>query len=336
MTCKILLALALAAGGASQPRDHAFFDTRPLTFTHIPKTGGASLHKELHVSAFEDCFDDIFDDSKLTLVMVRAPHTHVRSMFYECHESWWGRRVSDGTQMPRSANRTLDFEAWLRHFAGLARDVGGPAHDFNCYDPRDLQTRQLSCTWRRPPRLDVLKSYYDPRHPHHASAPAAPRPLARASENLRNRAGFVGLTEFYHESVCVLSYKRTRRVDLGCTCDEQRNIGATFGHQKITHGNKRSSDDEADDAHLNSLIDNITMNDQAVFEVGLVRFLRDLRIAEALSNRTFLCHDAAARLKDLSAQIHGHGRYRRFRSRPQAERARSRKAQATTWSSWSS
>jgi hypothetical protein len=192
------------------------------------------------VSAFEDCFDDIFDDSKLTLVMVRAPHAHVRSMFYECHESRWGRRVSDGTQMPRSANRTLDFEAWLRHFAGLARDVGGPAHDFNCYDPRDLQTRQLSCTWRRPPRLGFMKSYNDPRHPHHASAPAAPRPLARASENLRNRAGFVGLTEFYHESVCVLSYKRTRRVDLGCTCDEQRHIGATFGHQKITHGNREA------------------------------------------------------------------------------------------------
>jgi hypothetical protein len=105
--------------------------------------------------------------------------------------------------LPPNAN---GFAAWLQHFAAAADDE--LVDHFGCYDPRNMQTRTLTCT--------------DPRNwaPHVFQPNASDVSAAVKEVTAPAPLQMVGLTEYYHETVCLLHFRWTRRWLAHCTCKD--------------------------------------------------------------------------------------------------------------------
>lgn len=164
-----------------------------------------------------------------------------------------------------------DFETWLKHFQSLSPNMVGPQYDFNCIDPRNVQARHMSCDKAPNPQAN--------------HALQIPPNLTRAIENTYD-ATFVGITEFYHESICMLQFRRTGALGDGCRCDANENAAAI--HQWNTHGVPKHSSDFVGD--IKSMVDNFTTLDAVLYRVALDRFVNDIAIAERIAGRRFLCN----------------------------------------------
>ena len=100
--------------------------------------------------------------SVVNLVMLRSPRRHVASQYYECRYSLWGR-LTTGVQcnlrtgecagpMSKSSNfsalfvRDMSFysglHAWVAHYAS---NLSRPVPEYGCYNPRNMQSRALTC-----------------------------------------------------------------------------------------------------------------------------------------------------------------------------------------------
>jgi hypothetical protein len=284
-------------------------DVGHIRYVHIPKTGGASLAKKWKIFAPEECFDHVTAGGNFTMVSLRSPRAHVHSLFLECRHSQWGQAQTNGTAFPRTDNGTADYVSWLRHFQRAAD--AGPAFDYRCYDPRDMQTRQLSCTWRPPRRRKdppgpvptSWLNYRDPRHAHHASAPTAPDPELTALQAVATRADFVLVTDLYLESMCVFDFRRTGALPKGCTCAEQR-AGRGPKLINLRHGVPPHSE-EALGAEVLEAVDGLTVTDRNVFKVGLARFMGELNATEENVGQRVLCPETWSQIRAELAYLWG-------------------------------
>ena len=298
-----------------------------VEFTHISKTGGTSLFKELYaleralnnsgeLGRMEKCFDAYKIPIARTMLMVRSPAAHVYSQFAECRDSQWGKRTTEGTQFPRSnaasasasasasagagagatvsgsrgvvADQTAmrsgleartgagheagkeadakgenirrDYLLFLRHFAQLTDNMVGSNFDFNCYDPRNFITRFLSCGVEE--------------RPHHAEI--SPPKLQRALLNI-NLAHFVGVTDLYIESVCLLEVRVTGHLSDRCACDQRRPEQFYAIDHGVTH---LDHDTVLMQPKLQTKVERLTILDRVVFGSGLLRLLCDAREVE--------------------------------------------------------
>lgn len=249
-----------------------FFDNRPISFTHIPKCGGVSFGSEMEPKFnSHDCFATMKREGTMNVVFLRSPRKHVRSQHGECYfDPQWGLKVTKNTLFPRTDNYTEDFSQWLHHFSMLSENQIGPDHDFNCYDPRELQTRYMSC---------LSAGSCEANH----ALVGEPPSLEQALINL-NDADFVGLTDFYHESICMLHYRREEELPVGCNCNEAAN---KITHVHETHGVPNLSDEWT--ADVIELVDSFTLLDRALFKHALNRFQRDLLEVEQKAGVPVLC-----------------------------------------------
>lgn len=286
-------------------------DVQQIRYVHIPKTGGASLASAWKIFAPEECFDHVAAGGNFTMVSLRSPRAHVHSLFLECRYSRWGRVQTNGSAFPRTDNATADYSAWLQHFV---RDAGtGPAFDYRCYDPRNMQTRQLSCTWHPPRRRKEPPgpvptswlNYRDARHAHHASAPMFPNPELWALQTLATRADFVLVTDLYLESMCVFEFRRAGALPAGCTCAEQR-AGSGFKLPHLRHGVPVHTEGNLGVDDL-AVVDQLTVSDRAVFKLGLARLMADLHETEATVGKTVLCPEKWSKLRSDLAYLWGEG-----------------------------
>ena len=202
-----------------------------------------------------------------TIVFLRSPQSHVYSQFLECKYDAWGKKKTNHTTFPRGdmATPSGDFEEWLRHLAAQTAD------DFNCYHPRNLQTRYMACA-------------STPGHiPHHYQRAE----LASALRQLEDMA-FVGIADFYEESVCAFEVFVTGRTQ--CTCVDGRlrtNIptrhNIILGHSVPSHSLHDVSPESL------ALIDALTQQDQALYEAALTRFREDVAFASQKSSVDLWC-----------------------------------------------
>ena len=95
------------------------------------------------------------------LVMFREPREHVYSLYMQCRYSIWGRYVTGVAcnllTGSRCANASSQFEAlfvrnhtdasgfraWVQWFA---HNFSKPVDAFGCYNPRNMQSRVLTCS----------------------------------------------------------------------------------------------------------------------------------------------------------------------------------------------
>lgn len=192
-----------AVVGTSKDNVEQTLENPCFAFVHIPKTAGTSMKRIAetnnicHVSK-QACFDDMKMDypHKYTTVMVRNPFDHVKSQFLMCRNSKWGKNVRS-KEFPHNDNEEKAFEIWLRHFISLDDTQVGAKYDFNCIDPRNTQTRHLSCS--KPEKTG--RGGHPPNH-----ALNQPLDITKALQNLRD-ASLIGLTEHFDEFICMLQYK---------------------------------------------------------------------------------------------------------------------------------
>ena len=251
------------------------------------------------VSGPQKCFY-VPTASHMTSVFLRSVRGHVYSQYLECVFDRWGKKVTRGSLFPRAKREGLlgNFLIWLKHFGNLGDDPAytGEKYDYRCQDPRDTQTRYMSC---------VTKS-----NPNHALNP--PPDLESALENLRV-VDFLGLTDFYTESVCMIVYRRKGIIGPGCECQDPSEIiengnnssivvreetkrgeqsnrmtNSSFQHAWITHNVPPHSVDDLT-PEMDEIIYSITKRDQVFFLAGLERFVRDVKEVEEVSGKKIMC-----------------------------------------------
>lgn len=304
-------------------------DRRGCRFVHIPKTGGSSLRTELEANfglslgSKEACFWDEYlgrrPDANL-ITLLRAPRQHVLSQYAECGWSHFGRKhtaayavlVPDAPPFP-GANASHGLRAWLAHFADDGWTYGGSG-DWDCYNPSNMQARALTCggeefeegnATSRKRRRATAEGYVaaslaghrsNAHHVKYRGVGVAP-PLARALEALE-KTDHVGLTELYHESLCLLVFRIDGKLPPGCACDAERR--PPHEHQDKGVPRHGLSDLDADTTRL---ADALTAVDAPLYITGLRRVLRDLGDLEVCSGTRVLCASARDALRDATAYL---------------------------------
>ena len=279
-----------------------------LRLFHIPKSAGTSLHLELkqlglgHHPVRETCVPPhrLPESTRhpLHFLMLRAPRAHVLSLFTHCKYYQWLReanepnpsrpRIDKVSRKPYAWPPFIDtasltrrhrpnangLEAWLRHYIGGGNEA---VERFGCYDPRDMTTRALTCTDSRNWATHALQPHANTR-----STSAAVNELASLQ--------LVGITEFYHESMCLLRLRLEGRLPASCDGCDASSSSSSERHVRMTHGLPRLALAKLPSETLD-LIDAITRSDQTVYAAGVSRLRRDLLDAEAATGRRIICDE---------------------------------------------
>ena len=259
-----------------------FFDDSDISFTHIPKCSGTSFIIEMKPKySHQNCYHAMRNHviNTMNVVFLRSPRKHVKSQFSECYYDSWGKTVTKNTNFPRTDNVTNDYYTWIDHFILQQKEnIKGHEASFRCQDPRDTMARHLSCLWAPKPKAN------------HALDP--PPDYDEAVVNLYD-ADFVGLTDFYHESICMIRYRRERELPAGCTCEDNLE---TITHAHITHGVPQEQDTSRMPKHVQQKVDALVKIDTKLFLVALDRFIYDLEEVEQSSNAKILCDRSRLKL----------------------------------------
>eukprot|EP00398_MALV-I-01_sp_L67-1_P001040 gene1040-594_t len=264
------------------------------------------------------------------LIMIRHPRGHVLSQHQECiHDKFFLNREP---KVPRELDNWLNHfvenieqgintkpepkKVWVDDWtkpAGEAKEhelgngwgvnQGGKAglDDYNCYNPVNMMTRQLAESCKALP--DHLFS------PHH---PAIAQLGERQTEDLKvpgseisyedlqsamdrlDQTFFVGISEAYQESLCLLHYKVHGTIPDECNC-EKHDSWANFEFTRIDH-HIPTRDLSQLTAIQNSTIDRITELDKRLYQHVVSGFLREVGIAEYKSGVKILCRKSKTRL----------------------------------------
>jgi hypothetical protein len=272
-------------------------DSGPYGIVHIPKTAGASFARdttrfvkseESWVHQFnckvdlpgqfpdgnwkcdELCFNDPFLHGAKHIVFLREPRSHVLSQYLECKYDQWGIDMTKNTEFPGNseeskANVTDGFEAWVRHFS--EPDYEG---DFQCYNPRNMQSRALLCT----------------KDSHHVEADV-PEPTTTESLSVLKTAFMVGITGYYQESMCLFLFKKEGKLRPFCDCKSPA-AWATFTQTHETHSVPKHSVSELAPA-VQTLVDAVTRVDRLLYKKGLARFRNELKLVYKTTGVRVMC-----------------------------------------------
>jgi len=243
-----------------------------IVHVHIPKTGGTSLFFQLKsslnlsLSSVEACFDDVVSASDFSIVMVRNPKDHLLSQYLQCRDAL--NRSFRG--LPLGSSLREGFVSWLHFFSSnwtsskFHADWGHRMGCFDCYCPNDLQTRVLSCQDSEYVRRYGIGNWFTEGN------------ITRALQTVQS-ATFVGLTDFYPESLCLLFFKLTGKVS--DVCDIKHRFSNTLIH--ITHGVRNHSYAalalQSSDVDL---VDSFIEDDTRVFAAARQRLKTEIREME--------------------------------------------------------
>ena len=175
-----------------------------------------------------------------------------------------------------------DFKRWLIHFDQLKSSQVGPNYDFRCQDPRNTLTRHMSCQYGPNPKAN------------HAMLP--PPNLTLAIENVCE-VNFLGIADFYHESICILKLRREQTLPPGCVCGDD--ISRSLHVHKTHNLPSLSPEERTLSPELNSMIDRLISLDAPLFVAGLDRFLSDIKTAESVAKVQIMCPNNNKKASDL-------------------------------------
>lgn len=295
-----------------------------FSFVHISKCAGASwislLKKtlSLNVCAAEHsawylnnihCKKGV--DNKL--VSVKSPRHHVWSQFTECKYDTWGEEITKNTKFPRSGHTPQsdlnDFNLWLEHFVPVGHEK---IDAYKCYHPANFQSRFLTAKVKKnPSRISAWTSAKGEVK----DFPFKPN-ASLAVDTLRG-LDFVALTEFFHESRCLLYHRlgqgapanATLYLNNSCQCDDQRGGDPKDIH--VTHhelGHRSRLRDLPRDTL--SKIEELTEIDEKVYIIALEDYMNEIAWLESKSalGKRVLCDNALKKVEPELAYLSG-GRF---------------------------
>ena len=280
-----------------------------LVQIHIPKCAGTSLREELwlldrekygHLTRCgfagcdEKCYADMYQPGKFHLTMVRSPRDHVFSQYMECRTGM-GKAIKH-TGFPKWGSVKSDFVTWLQYFVSDAPGAraGG---QYGCYDPWNMQARALTCDSvtsmnhgikphglgradYRGRNVKPVKLEFDDveklRSPNWGGAlpmPGSSPPIPNASATINlGLLDFVGVSELYSESWCVLLFQLGHGV-LPPSC--RPDAAESAQHRHKNHGITVDLESIQPERYVLEMIDRMTQVDQrGVYLRGVLRFLR--------------------------------------------------------------
>uniref|UniRef100_A0A7S3UFS8 Sulfotransferase n=1 Tax=Picocystis salinarum TaxID=88271 RepID=A0A7S3UFS8_9CHLO len=274
-----------------------------LIFTHIPKCAGTSFVSELkgkhHLYLkneiawkMEQCFLDLQESKGIHLIFLRSPRKHLLSQFMECKYTEWGHTKTKNTDFPQQGELYDDFQTWIDHFHNLNEDkkTWGKEFAYNCYNPRNMQSRYLTC--QAPGGPNPEWQYTKAVYPHfaHEKEPS----LTEAILNL-DKHEWIGVADLYHESLCVFVYRHKGTLPSNCKCPFPQNAGHTHNTHSVPehHVGTVPSD-------TLRKVDELSLLDQGLFIHGLALLLADIYEVQKETRTRFLC---AGRLEGVYDQL---------------------------------
>jgi len=226
------------------------------------------------------------------LTCLRSPRHHMWSMFTFLKYGDWGKKVTKDTDFPRhNKNITVDFELWLDNYIyqDKKKNLG------RSYKPTNFQANYLVGNFTDRPDFSEM-----------------PLPnLGQATEDYWD-LDWVGLTEFFSESKCLLFYRLRRGwrekipqakkqqldsyLENKCYCNgtDAANDKSTDVHR--SHNNKGSRNTLRHlPTRILDKIDNLTSVDRPLYAVALKQFLKEIVWLESQMNQRILCDHTLAR-----------------------------------------
>lgn len=337
---------AASAAAKSLRSARSAIQTRNIRLVHVAKTGGASLREELTLLSFdvdsqETCWPSFVasrasaSNNSLFVVVLRAPRSHVRSMFIHCRNHK-GARMGRGAERPGSLaalpNNATGYELWLDHFltpgwrsdsfeqanadraskyTRQADQAPGARRELidGCLNPWNMQARTMVC------RYDA-----ETGSSHFVGTTGAIEQLERPDLELAmtylEATDVVAVTELYHESICVLVHRASGTLPSFCDCDrstyddddddsdpqrERANVTGAYEHVHEQHHSERyDTIPNEPDSSTASKIDQLTSVDAALYVGALKRLLADIGATERATNAKILC---AATITTLASQL---------------------------------
>lgn len=249
---------------------------------HIPKTAGLSLYKQLkprgvnfrHVSSGFDerCYYVLRGEGDEHIAATfRNPLDHVYSLYLECSYTSFGRDMTLETDFPRDPEENLTsgympaLSRWLEHF--ISEDS---EEYYNCYHPLNMQVRYLTCN--------------DSAYPEggHRRLRNQTDDLTEAIANMRSLF-FVGISEHYVASVCMLLYQLQLPMT-NCDCADQSAFKSVhLRHGVPTHSSRVLSED------AKRKVAALTLRDQKLYEAAVEEFYARVAHVEARTGLSLFC-----------------------------------------------
>ena len=301
---------------------------KSYSFLHISKCGGVSWFQELRKLLPKDKLYLSYSDGHpaehglyyqknllkrrynetdyYKLVTFRSPRLHVYSQFRHCSFSDWGRMttVRNGKGFPRDDEDVMtNFHHWLEHFINITTTKSNNITNldsFGCYHPVNLQSRFLTTNSVRPFIPTMNMDYFRDNW--------MPYPNYTEVEHNLHAFDWVGLTDFFHESKCLLYHRLakedhgtmnetittmiTKYLDSTCTCSSSSSNSSAVLEQDVkfehTTTYKRDSMLEVSDEIVNK-IDALTFIDQDLYRAALGKFIDDIISLEFEIGRCVIC-----------------------------------------------
>ena len=274
-----------------------------FSFVHISKAGGATFIKWAHGPTGRQLFSRLYPPAPSgneqgflhdqaarphaqRLVFLRSPRAHLLSMYKECRYTEWGRNLlaHNRSRVPASGTHQQDFEKWIDYYVDpLAKPWLG------CYEPWNYQARAMTSRRGTVHDLGQAEDY---------------APLFDAAMLSYRAADWVGLTDFYDESLCLLLTRLpgARAATLfsdACRCDRRGSLldVAVERHGAVSSSNVRI------DSGLAAKMDGLTAVDKALFAVSLRNFFSEIKEVETRVSRRIMCPDVLLKAEPSLAYI---------------------------------
>lgn len=259
-----------------------------LGLVHIPKTAATSLASDMHKRlpniwkrvicnkqpGCERCYHHNGFKNRTKLVILREPHAQVYSQFLECKYDPYFIQTRNGFSFPGESNVTIPYEgiqAWLDQFDEHFNISDG---DFNCYTPINMQSRYLTCD---------RESGHHVTHTSELSRSADLAPIATIWD-----AGWIGITNRYQESMCVLMVQLGEGLPSWCDCQNPE-AWSQFRSAHIRHYSPEYSLVDDLSASQRKQIDEITLTDQVLYAEAARRLRGQVDCLEREHNVTIWC-----------------------------------------------
>merc|ERR1712150_278559 len=204
-----------------------------------------------------------FKSNVLLVTMVRSPHSHVYSQYFECRDG-----VSRKKEFAEEKALREGFSAWLKLF------INDKHAKVNCYNPYNLQTRSFTC-----------HGIYDTMW-HGGSTYKVQGNFSDALKYI-DEASFVGVTEYYQQSVCVLAAIITRKLPPWCDCQSPSWYEVQLHHEAHGVGGHPVVDSES--REVLSMVDKLTQDDIRLYSYAMGRFMGELQQTEKLFEVKLRC-----------------------------------------------